>query len=148
MKTLKTKKLYIAICWSFLKNVPPAKYPKIDEIEKTPKILEVLKEAVPEYSEIIEAREELTKDYLPNTQITDKAEIEAITDINTKQLRQENKYEKQVDTIEFEDDYFNTFFQQFERWGKDWFRKIDSFIEFRKDMNETNKQPKGKLIKK
>ena len=63
-------------------------------------------------------------------------------------MRESNKLEDTVGreevTIEFEADIFNTFFQLFERWGRDWFFKVEPYLEFRKLMAQTNSQPQDK----
>jgi len=143
MKILKTKKVNIAICWSGLRNTPPRDFPAMKEIEATPRILTAFKEAVPKFTESIIAGEQMQKDM-----ITGKLNAEEIGKTKEEFFKKSGKIEQEegnkIVEVEFENDEFNTFFQQFTRWGKNWFQKLEQFLEFVKDMNTTNAQPKVK----
>jgi len=56
----------------------------------------------------------------------------------------ESKNGKEIVKIELENEDFNTFFQQCERWSKNWFNRIDGLMDFRKELNKTNSEPKKK----
>jgi len=143
MKLLKSKKVNIAICWNSLRNMPPKDFPSIGELESTTAILDKLKEAIPEFVNSV----------LEGEKMNDKIILGRVNDEEVKKIRadyfnESNKLElekgKEEVTVEFENEEFNTFFQQFERWGRFWFMKLEAFLEFRKEMCATNSQPKEK----
>jgi len=143
MKTLKTKKVNIAVCWNGLRNMPPRAFPNIGEMEKTGDILEAFEKVVPEFAKMLKEGEILNTDIQ-----TGKLNPEELTAKRTDFGRKSNLLEGDIGnkevSVEFENDTFNTFFQQFERWGKEWFAKLEPFLSFRKAMVATNGQPKGK----
>jgi hypothetical protein len=135
MKTLNTKKINLAICWNGLRNIQPKDFPTIPEMESTVTILSLLKEQLKDFSEIIGRLEDINAG---DEKDADKKRAEALKDLR----KVESQQLEDEATIEFENADFNIFFQQFERWGKNWFAKVDVFLNFRKDMNLTNSQPK------
>ena len=141
MKIVKTKRVNIAVCWNGLRNTAPKQFPTIAEMEKTGTILETFEEAIPEFVEMIKEGETLNKD-IQTGKIKPEEIAKEKTEYGKKSNMTEGKMGDQEVSIEFENDEFNTFFQQFERWGKDWFAKLDAFLAFRKDINNANKQPK------
>ena len=143
MKILKTKRANIAICWSGLKNTPPKDFPSVGEMEKTTDILAVLKESISEFVKILEEGEKLNADII-TTKLTTGEINEKKADFQKRATLLEEEIGEQEVSIEFEDEIFNTFFQQIERWGKFWFIKLEPYLAFRKDLNTTNMQPKGK----
>jgi len=141
MKVLTTRKVNLAICWSGLRGVAPKDFPSVNELDQTSTILGKLKEAVKEFVGIIEEGEKLNTELM-----TGKVKGDEIEKRKKEYLKNsatvESENDKEVVSVEFEPDTFNTFFQQFERWGKNWFVKIETYLEFRKDMCDCNKQPK------
>ncbi len=144
MKTLKTKKVNIVICWNGLKNTAPKDFPNIGEMESTANILENLKEGAGEFVALMEEGEKMNNDIASGKLSGPEAIMGARVDFTKKSTSLEDKTGEEIVDIQFEDNDFNTFFQQFERWGKNWFGKLDTFLAFRKDMNVTNGQPKAK----
>ena len=123
--------------------MPPKAFPSIGEMEKTGDILELFEGAVPEFVKMLKEGDDL------NAAIqTGKLGTEELMEKKTDFGKRSNLLEKDIGdrgvSIEFESDTFNTFFQQFERWGKEWFAKLEPFLAFRKEMATTNGQPKGK----
>ena len=143
MKTLKTRKVNIAVCWSGLRNMPPKAFPNIGEMEKTGEILELFKKTTPEFVEMLKEGEVLNTD-IQTGKIAPEELMAKKQDFGKRSNSLEGEVGNKEVSVEFENDTFNTFFQQFERWGKDWFMKLESFLEFRKEMIATNNQPKGK----
>ena len=143
MKILKTKAVNVAICWNGLRNTPPKIFPNVDEMKKVADILDSFKEVIPDFAEVLIEGEQLNTDIQSG-----KLDPEKIAEGKTEFQKKSNLLEQQKGneevTIEFENDVFNTFFQQFERWGKEWFFKLEPYLEFRKDMNVTNQQSKKK----
>jgi hypothetical protein len=141
MKILKTKKVNIAICWNSLRSMPPKEFPSITELEATTAILETLQEPIPEFVKSVKDGDQMADDI-----VTGKIKNEEIDKKRAEYFKESSKLElekgQEEVTVEFETEEFNTFFQQFERWGKLWFMKLEAFLEFRKDMNITNSQPK------
>ena len=143
MKILKTKKVNLVICWNGLRTMPPKDFPNIDEMEKTADILDTLKEPIPEFVEMLEEGEILNKD-IQAARLAAEEIIAKKKDFQTRSNLLEGEKGEEEITLEFENDVFNTFFQQFERWGRVWFFKLEPYLAFRKDMTTTNSQPKGK----
>lgn len=143
MKTVKTSKVNVAICWNGLKNTAPKQFSSLGEMEKAGAIIELMGDSIPEFVEILKAGEKLSLELRsgaipPEEMMAKKAEYEKKTSAL------ETKSGSDVVDLGFEDDLFNTFFQQFEKWGKDWFTKLEPLLTFRKALNETNGQKKGK----
>ena len=143
MKTLKTKKVNIAVCWSGLRNVPPRAFPNIEEMEKTGEILKAFEEAAPEFVKMLKEGEILNTD-IQTGKLKPEELMEKRQDFSKRSnLLEGNVGDREV-SVELENDIFNTFFQQFERWGKEWFAKLEPYLAFRKEMATTNGQSKGK----
>jgi len=143
MKVLKTKRTNVAVCFNGLKNTPPKDFPNIGEMEATANILELFRESIPEYVALLKEGEQMTTD-LQSGEMPTEEMLKARNEFSKKAIQQEKKNGEEMIEISFENSDFGTFFQQFERWGKNWFAKLEVYLAFRKDMNETNKQPKGK----
>ena len=141
-KTLELKKVSIAVVWNGLKGTPPKEFPTIGEIESASKVLDKLKETIPEFVKIIEEGEAIGNEIMsgkmtPELQKRREEYLKKPTEI-------ENKHGKEIVKIELEDEEFNAFFQQCERWSKNWFNRIDGLLDFRKELNKANSAPKGK----
>jgi len=143
MKILKTKKVNIAVCWSGLRNMQPKAFPNIGEMEKTGEILELFANVAPEFVEMLKEGDILNTDIQTGKLGPEELMAKKQDFSKRSNLLEGNIGEKEV-SVEFENDTFNTFFQQFERWGKDWFAKLEPYLAFRKAMTATNGQPKGK----
>ena len=142
MKNLELKKVSIAIVWNGLKGTPPREFPTIGEIESASNVLDKFKEAIPEFVKIIEEGENIGNEMMrgkmtPELQKRREEYLKKTTEI-------ENKHGKEIVKIELENEDFNTFFQQCERWSKNWFNRIDGLLDFRKELNKANSAPKGK----
>jgi len=142
MKNLELKKVSIAIVWNGLKGTPPREFPTIGEIESASKVLDKLKETIPEFVKIIEEGEAIGNEIMSGkmTPELQKRREEYLK----KTIEIENKHGKEIVKIELEDEEFNAFFQQCERWSKNWFNRIDGLLDFRKELNKANSAPKGK----
>ena len=142
MKNLELKKVSIAIAWNGLKGTPPREFPTIGEIESASNVLDKLKETIPEFVEIIEEGEAIGNEMMGGemTPELQKRREEYLK----KTIEIENKHGKEIVKIELEDEEFNAFFQQCERWSKNWFNRIDGLLDFRKELNKANSAPKGK----
>jgi len=149
MKTLKTKRINVVIAWNNIRLVPPKDIPTIVEMERTSEIFTVLEEAIPDFVELITEGETLRKE-LSKTGDLPEAEIKKANEDwqakNKKWQQQTNALEvktgDEIIEVAFENEQFNTFFQQCERWGKNWFSNIKEYLAFRADLNKTNAQPK------
>jgi len=142
MKNLELKKVSIAIVWNGLKGTPPREFPTIGEIESASNVLDKFKEAIPEFVKIIEEGENIGNEMMrgkmtPELQKRREEYLKKTTEI-------ENKHGKEIVKIELEDEEFNAFFQQCERWSKNWFNRIDGLLDFRKELNKANSAPKDK----
>jgi len=142
MKNLELKKVSIAIVWNGLKGTPPREFPTIGEIESASNVLDKFKEAIPEFVKIIEEGENIGNEMMrgkmtPELQKRREEYLKKTNEI-------ENKHGKEIVKIELEDEEFNAFFQQCERWSKNWFNRIDGLLDFRKELNKANSAPKDK----
>jgi len=141
-KTLELKKVSIAIAWNGLKSTPPREFPTIGEIESASKVIEKLKEAIPEFVKIIEEGEAIGNQMMmgkmtPELQKRREEYLKKTNEI-------ESKNGKEIVKIKLENEDFKNFFQQCERWSKNWFGRIDGLMDFRKELNKTNSEPKKK----
>ena len=141
-KTLELKKVSIAIAWNGLKGTPPKEFPTMGEIESASKVIEKLKEAIPEFAKIIEEGEAIGNQMMmgkmtPELQKRREEYLKKTNEI-------ESKNGKEIVKIKLENEDFKNFFQQCERWSKNWFGRIDGLMDFRKELNKTNSEPKKK----
>ena len=141
-KTLELKKVSIAIAWNGLRGTPPKEFPTMGEIESASKVIEKLKEAIPEFVKIIEEGEAIGNQMMmgkmtPELQKRREEYLKKTNEI-------ESKNGKEIVKIELENEDFKNFFQQCERWSKNWFNRIDGLMDFRKELNKTNSEPKKK----
>ena len=143
MPTLKTKKVNAVICWNSLRNVPPREFTNIPEMEKTGEILATLEEEIPTFVAIIKEGEELN-DKISAGSIAGEEVAKTKNEWASRSRLLENSEKGKEIEIEFENENFNTFFQQFERWGKNWFTNIAEYLAFRKDMTDANSRPGAK----
>ena len=144
MKTIKTKRGNLMYCWIGLRKVTPAKYPSIDEMEKSRIVLSAFEEAAGNVIKLVQEGEKLNMDIMSG-KIEPKKAAKARGEFDKKTMASDNKGEyEEVISVELENEEFNTFFQQFSRWGKDWFMNVDYFLTFRKDMDITNQQSSKK----
>ena len=137
MKTLKTTELNIFLAWINLKNTPPQALNTIDQMERVSSIIKTLASAIPELIKLHEEGIELQK--TAGTKEFQEKEVEYVK----RSADKEAEARKNVIEVSFEDAEFNEFFQQEESKGKFWFKEIDEYLAFRKDMVVTNGQPKG-----
>ncbi len=138
MKTLKTTELNIFLAWVNLKNTPPQALNTIDQMERVSNITKTLASTIPELVKLNDEALELQK----------QAGQEGFQDKEREYVQRsavkESEARKNIVEISFEDAEFNEFFQQAESKGKFWFKEIDEYLAFRKDMVVTNGQPKTK----
>ena len=142
MKTLELKKVSVAIAWNGLKITPPKEFPTIGEIESASNVLDKLKEVIPEFVKIIEEGEAIGNEMMrekmtPELQKKREEYLKKTNEI-------ESKNGKEIVKIKLENEDFKNFFQQCERWSKNWFNRIDGLMDFRKELNKTNSEPKKK----
>ena len=133
MKTLKTKKVNLVICWNGLRNTSPKDFPNIAEMEKTMDILAILKKGAGEFVELIKKGEDMNTE-LQNSGIKGEQVMAKRAEFQKESNELEAKKGKDVVKVEFEDDFFSIFCKQFERWGRNWFFKLEPYLEFRKDL--------------
>ena len=141
-KTLELKKVSVAIAWNGLRGTPPKEFPTMGEIESASKVIEELKEAIPEFVKIIEEGEAIGNQMMmgkmtPELQKRREEYLKKTNEI-------ESKNGKEIVKIKLENEDFKNFFQQCERWSKNWFGRIDGLMDFRKELNKTNSEPKKK----
>lgn len=138
MKTLQTKKINLFLVWANLKNMPPRAFNTIDSMERALSIMETIEGAIPDFVKISKEGEEIHAD--PEA----KDYVAKVKEYQKRSLEVETASKDEVISIDFEDAVFNEFFQQEETNGKLWFKTIQDYLAFRKDMIATNGQPKEK----
>lgn len=114
VKTVKTSSINLVICWQGIRNVPPREFASIQEMEDAMKVITVLKKIIPEFVAVFE---EMDK---PKS---DKAKLS-----NALSELEQNSGDIE---IEIEDDVFNTLKTLVDKWGKNWFQKLELFMNFR-----------------
>jgi len=141
MKTIKTRKVNIAIFWNGLRNMPPKEFNSVKELENTSRILETLKSAIPTFVDSILEGEKMNRDIsLGVIKKDDTTKVR--NDYYIKSTKIETDEGDEIIEVELENDEFNTFFEQFGKWGKNWFNKIELFLEANNDINKGNKKVK------
>jgi hypothetical protein len=143
MKKIELKKVAAAIVWNGLKSTPPKEFPTMGEIESASRVIEDIEKAIPEFVDIIKGGEEIKNEMMKSVGQKLPASLQKKREeYMRKSTEVETKKGKEMVKIEFEDDDFNNFFQQCERWGKNWFTNIGGLMEFRKCLTDANSKPK------
>ena len=137
MKKLKVRKIDVAICWNRIKNTPPKDFPNVVEMEKTADLIGVLGKAIPEFSAMIEKGEKIGEDFRAE-RISEKDIVDTRKAFQKESNGLEEEKGKDIISVEFETAIFDVFFSQFERWGKNWFMKLDDYLAFRSNMKAAN----------
>jgi hypothetical protein len=119
MKKLETTKLNAVIAWTRLRAMAPREFTSVADMELSREVMAIIKEETIDLIQKIEAL-----GTMQNATIEDRQKNNPVS-------------------IEFEDAEFNYFFNLFGQKGKDWFGGVDDFLQFNKQMNETNQQAKA-----
>jgi len=143
MKTLKTKRVNILSCWNGLRHVAPREFQGMGEMEKTSTAIDTFKGAIPGLVEILLEGDRMNMD-IQTGKIKGEEIMAKRAEFQKKANSLEDSTGKEEVEVSLEDDIFNTFFQQFEKWGKNWFQTVETILAFRKDLNLANQQPKKK----
>lgn len=140
MKTLHTRKIFALVAYNNIRRTAPREFPNIEEMKLT--VEEILPEFVENLEEFIKFRKEsdAVNDQFSAGELEEEVARAKIRDVALEAGKWEQKHGREMIDIEFENDAFNTFFQQFERWGKNWMNTVEDFMEFRQHINEANKQ--------
>ena len=143
MKTIATKKINVYLLWNGI-NLPPKQFNTIGELEAVSGARKTLAESIPDFVETYNKSIEFYKRMQDPSNPVDEKFNKERDEFNKKSKEQEEKQRDIVVSVDLEDTQFNTLFQIVESKGKDWFNDIDSFLEFRKDINQANSQAKSK----
>ena len=139
-KTLHTQRRLAYLVFNNLKNTPPKNFPTLDEMDLTVNdILPVFEGEVEGYIQIRKHAEDINLKLSIN-EVTQKEADDMIKELNIDAAKFEGQHKNDEVEVEFENSPFNTLFQQFERWGKEWFRTLEDFVDFRKQINKANSQ--------
>lgn len=144
MKTLTLKRVVVWLMNNQLKNTPPKEFTNTEEMEKLiNRILPTFKDYITDWAEREKEVKAIQREFAQK-KLTEEDANKKLRELQNKMTDIElTKGEEEV-SVEFEDDDFNSLFQMFERWGKNWFGTIENFIDVRDAMNETNRQSKDK----
>ena len=143
-KTIKTKRVFIYLAYLGVKNTPPADFVSGEEMDT------MFEDVIPEFMEKVlefktfddEMKEVNTQYSLEN--IKEEVANKKLKDLVVGKRKIEMGVGEETVEVTLENDPFNQFFQMFERAGKTWFNIAENYYEFRKSLNETNKQKKDK----
>lgn len=140
MKTLNTKKIFGLVAYNQIRRTAPREFPTIEEMNLTVEdILPTLAEKLKDFIKFREESDVVNASFTAGD-VSEEDASKKIREIAIEANKWEQKHGREIESFDFDNNVFNTFFQQFERWGKMWFSTLEDFIEFRKHMNETNKQ--------
>lgn len=143
MKTLKTSKFLLLVFFSKFRNIPTKEFKNDDQMLLYRDIKEKLKDIFSKFNDVIQTRD----DYI--TQLRsgqlEKAEAEKKLNETQKKISElENKYKAKKQEIKLEKSQFNFIFDYFSRKGKEIFNKVEDYLEFKEDLNDTNKNKNDK----
>lgn len=141
MKTIKTKTINIATAWNSLRTLPPRDFQNIEEMEKAVSVIDGLGECIPDFTFLL--KDESDRIGALKGTMKDEDYVKLINELTVRITELELKTGKDVIKCDMEDAVFNSFFQLFEKYGKNWFVSVQEFLSFRKEINETNQQPKA-----
>lgn len=170
MKTLKIKRIQLYAMYYGLKKHGTSDFPTPDEMLKTYKeesgilaSIEKCDETLSKMFVLSDSAQDIYKDFLRESTNKTEEEKEKLQKEYNDRLKVTNNEVNAIENavgdeyveVSFEDDVFNVFFSQFERWaigvrtgrGEEktpaWLIKPSQYIEAREAMNDTNKQPKS-----
>jgi phosphatidate phosphatase PAH1 len=141
MKTLKTKTVNIVTAWNNLRRLSPREFATVEEMETTMGVVGNLADSVSSFTKLL--KEESDKITSKQSSMSSEDYSKAINALNAQITEMELKTGKNVVSCEMEDATFNSFFQLFEKHGKNWFGTVEEYLSFRKEINETNQQAKA-----
>ncbi len=156
MKTLKTKRKYFGVIYSFFKSLAPSKVPTIEDMEVIQdEIIPSLKGGCLEFVELNEKIDDLRKTLgMKLSQLKDEKEKELATkgaqeklDLLNFSLIELNE-KNEVSEVQLENRAYNLIFDIVSQNIKNLFRTIEDTIAFRKDLNEGNNKKEDKVENK
>lgn len=138
MKTLATKRIYAYIVYSNLKRTPPKEYPDTNElVETVDNILPVLEVASADFVGYRKRADEINNK-VGSGQLKQEDGQDQILALQKEVRVYELEKGEEVTSAEFEKAAFDILYQQFDRWGKTWFEKVEDYVGFRKDIVKAN----------
>lgn len=141
MKTIKTKKVFLAVFLNGLAGIRTKELQNIDEIEQFCELKKEIEEILPKYTKLLKDKQDFARQ-VRSEQIKDDEIQEKSNELNKRAQKLDTKSRDEKVKLELEDSDFNLFFDLFSRKGKDFFQSPENFVEFKKDLNEANRQSK------
>ena len=141
MKTLNTKTINVVLCWNNIRTLPPREFASIDEMEKAVDVIAALAVSIPEFVKVLKDEQEALS--AKRGTVSDEEYQKSAIELNKKISALEVKEANTPVKVGFENEEFSTFFQFCEKWAKNWFATFTEYLQFRKDLNVTNSQPKN-----
>jgi len=144
MKILKTNKLLLAIFYSNLRGLKTEQFKTDEEMEQyRNKLKPTLMAELKDYCTLWEDVKNIQRNF-SQKKITDEEVKKAIADSNNKFAELDVINDGKEISLELEDADFNLFFDLFGLIGKKAFTNVDKYLDFKKQLNSTNMQPKEK----
>lgn len=144
VKILKTKRRFVNVVYLFLKRLPPKDYTTTGEIEIVMNdIIPSFKPLVKEYTQFGEQADEISKRF-DNKEINEDGFKKGMGEINREFRNYNDVHGNEKVEIQLDREAFNSLMNMFNRdtMGKNWFSSIEDYMEFREDINTTNRQAK------
>ena len=137
MKQLSTKKIFSYILYNGLKTTPPKDYPSMEEMMSTvDEILPALEKGCLEFVEFRKRADEINVQLASGKLQQEEAGLKLAELQKEVRIFEAEKGEVIV-VVDLESAAFAVVGQQFERWGKQWFNKLEDFVAFKKDLSKT-----------
>ena len=144
MKILKTNKLLLAIFYSNLRGLKTEQFKTDEEMEQyRNKLKPTLMAELKDYCDLWEDTKNIQRNF-SQKKITEEEVKKAIADSNNKFAELDVINDGKEISLELEDADFNLFFDLFGLIGKKAFTNVDKYLDFKKQLNSTNMQPKEK----
>jgi hypothetical protein len=138
MKQINTKRILAYVVYQNLKSTPPKEFPDINEmVETVDNILPALQPHVTDFIQYRKDADEVSSQLAAGT-LTKEAAADKMTNLQKEVNKYETERGDEPVVIEMEGGTYNVFKTLFERWGKNWFNKIEDFVQFRKDLAKTD----------
>ena len=136
MKSISTKKIYAYIIFSRLKATPPKEYPDTNEmVETVDNILPAFEKVSGEFMDFRKQADDINSAVSAGRMQAPDAQ-EKLGQMQKEVRAFELDHADELVTVELETAAFTALMQQFERWGKNWFDRVEDFVSVSKDLKK------------
>ncbi len=144
MKILKTKRIFLYSVYRALRETPPKEFPTTEEIKVTiDNILPALKEVSIGFTKALDGVDEVNRE-VRKKKITDKVATEKREKLANQFNEYNDEHGEDIVSIEFEDEHFKVFQEQFDRqgWGQTFLNSIEDYNELSTAFEEVSSEKK------